>query len=357
MKMAAKTNVCNRSAHFWTEEETEYMLVHLKKLNILKFMDGRKTRNGNLFKKVQERMASAGYMRTSEQIRVRWKHIKQAYLNAKKNSQAGDHATVTGSFPGILDELLGHRPPSQASEALNTGCTPPGSESTSGGVDVFVETMEELMPKTVESSSSSSLSSPESQEYETASTALESERTTTPAFLERVGTPVARRTETRGQRCKERQKSWMEGIRQRQDQESSESASRGEVYSDIQLQPVSLLSQHSCSVMDPRREAFVSYVRASLKDLEEEVYDDLENDIYQIIRSHKQRDKQKKTSQATLQVSSPPGSYASALQSSGQTQQQPPPTVTLLQSRGTLVTSQLGQIKTENDNNVNVYVL
>ena len=38
-------------------------------LNILKFTDGRKTRNGDLFKKVARKMEEAGFTRTPEQVR------------------------------------------------------------------------------------------------------------------------------------------------------------------------------------------------------------------------------------------------------------------------------------------------
>jgi len=65
------------STHFWTDEQTQFMLNQLKELNILKFMDGRKTRNGELFKKVARKMEEAGFPRTPEQVRIRWKNVCQ----------------------------------------------------------------------------------------------------------------------------------------------------------------------------------------------------------------------------------------------------------------------------------------
>ncbi|XP_029352781.1 uncharacterized protein LOC115038088 [Echeneis naucrates] len=108
-KSAAKT-------HFWSDTETEFMLGQLKELNILKYMDGRKTRNGNLFKKVAERMDGEGFERTPEQVRVRWKHLKQAYYNAKKPNRASGPGPDSGPHADILEELLGCRPSSQTGE-------------------------------------------------------------------------------------------------------------------------------------------------------------------------------------------------------------------------------------------------
>lgn len=98
----------SKSFHFWTTEETEFMLSQLKDLNILKYIDGRKTRNGKLFKQVAELMDDAGFKRTSEQVRVRWKHLKQTYYNASKNNQ------VNGPYCEIMKELLGRRALSEA---------------------------------------------------------------------------------------------------------------------------------------------------------------------------------------------------------------------------------------------------
>lgn len=102
--------------HFWTDEETDFMLNQLKELNILKYMDGRKTRNADLFKKVAEQMDEGGFKRTPEQIRVRWKHVKQAYYNARKQNSTSGHSAVSCPHSDILEELLGRRPLSQAVE-------------------------------------------------------------------------------------------------------------------------------------------------------------------------------------------------------------------------------------------------
>ena len=98
------------TTHFWTEEQTEFMLNVLKELNILKFMDGRKTRNGELFKKVALKMVEAGFPRTPEQIRSRWKNVKKAFFRAKRDNGVSGRGRTTCPFYDVIDDLLGSRP-------------------------------------------------------------------------------------------------------------------------------------------------------------------------------------------------------------------------------------------------------
>ena len=100
--------------HFWTDEQTQFMLNQLKELNILKFLDGRKTRNGDLFKKVARKMEEAGFPRTPEQVRIRWKNVKKAYLSAKRDNGTSGRGRTLWPFFDLLDELLGSRSLSQA---------------------------------------------------------------------------------------------------------------------------------------------------------------------------------------------------------------------------------------------------
>ncbi|XP_072314095.1 uncharacterized protein [Eucyclogobius newberryi] len=102
-----------RNGHFWKEDETVLMLTLLKELNILKYMDGRKTRNGDLFKKVAEQLRDGGFTRTTEQIRIRWKHLKKTYFLAQKNKTTSGRGRVVCPFGDALEELLGPRPLSQ----------------------------------------------------------------------------------------------------------------------------------------------------------------------------------------------------------------------------------------------------
>lgn len=109
--------------HFWSDEETIFMLQQLKELNILKYLDGRKTRNGKIFIKTSERLNEAGFIRTAEQVRVRWKHLKHNYHNVKKT----DEYNRVWPFCDILEELLGNNILSKAGDhdvdiGLNSDC-------------------------------------------------------------------------------------------------------------------------------------------------------------------------------------------------------------------------------------------
>uniref|UniRef100_A0A4W5KSX0 Pyrroline-5-carboxylate reductase n=1 Tax=Hucho hucho TaxID=62062 RepID=A0A4W5KSX0_9TELE len=73
--------------YFWDSEETEYMLKALRELDIAKHLDGRKVRNLKLFKVAEKRMKQAGYHRSIDQIRHRWKVLKTSYYSWNNNQQ------------------------------------------------------------------------------------------------------------------------------------------------------------------------------------------------------------------------------------------------------------------------------
>lgn len=68
----------------WEVEETELFLEILKELDMKKCLDGRKNRNGKLFKVAHRRMTMAGYHRSVDQLKVRWKVLKSAYYKCKR---------------------------------------------------------------------------------------------------------------------------------------------------------------------------------------------------------------------------------------------------------------------------------
>ncbi|XP_072250702.1 uncharacterized protein [Leuresthes tenuis] len=174
----------SRPLHFWSDEETELMLYQLRDLNILKYMDGRKTRNGRLFKQVAEQMEEAGFKRTAEQIRVRWKHLKQAYYNAKKNNQISGSNPLSCTYSEILEELLGGQPLYRSVErGLDIGLIPSVSDSVLEAGDLE-GAAEEESPETVleldENSSESSEKIPTSQ----------MQSSSTPHFQRTTGNPT-----------------------------------------------------------------------------------------------------------------------------------------------------------------------
>ncbi|XP_061571681.1 uncharacterized protein LOC133425045 [Cololabis saira] len=101
--------------HFWSDEETRFLLRQMQELNILRFMDGRKSRNADLYKKIAREMAEAGFARTPEQLKIKWKNLRTAYITKNKNNRSGHDPASCPHF-AILDDLLGGRPLSQAGQ-------------------------------------------------------------------------------------------------------------------------------------------------------------------------------------------------------------------------------------------------
>ena len=61
--------------HFWSEEETNHFINIMKDMNILAFVDGRKYRDSEIYKKVNEKVREAEFVRTPDQIKRRWKTL------------------------------------------------------------------------------------------------------------------------------------------------------------------------------------------------------------------------------------------------------------------------------------------
>lgn len=68
----------------WDVKETELFLEILKELDMMKCLDGRKVRNNTLFKVAHRRMTAAGYRRSVDQLKFRWKLLKSAYYKCKR---------------------------------------------------------------------------------------------------------------------------------------------------------------------------------------------------------------------------------------------------------------------------------
>ena len=73
-------------------------------------LDGRKTRNTELFKKVHEKLSEAGVDRNVEQIRNRWKTLKAGYYKAKQHNSKSGYDPNNFPFFEPMDEIMGGRP-------------------------------------------------------------------------------------------------------------------------------------------------------------------------------------------------------------------------------------------------------
>lgn len=97
-----------RRRHFWGEEETDFLLQTLKEMDIDRYKDGRKRRNSLIFRKVYAKHKAAGFMRSCDQVKHRWKTLKSIYYKAKKRNISSSD----GAFKHFdtMEEIFGHRP-------------------------------------------------------------------------------------------------------------------------------------------------------------------------------------------------------------------------------------------------------
>ncbi|XP_051514560.1 uncharacterized protein LOC127418165 [Myxocyprinus asiaticus] len=97
-----------RSTHFWSEEETDFLLQTLKEMNIDRYKDGRKNRNSLIFRKVCAKHKQAGFVRSCDQVKHRWKTLKSIYYKAKKLNQTSSNAAF--KHFDTMEDIFGHRP-------------------------------------------------------------------------------------------------------------------------------------------------------------------------------------------------------------------------------------------------------
>ncbi|KAK2908359.1 hypothetical protein Q8A73_009432 [Channa argus] len=80
----------------WDVKETELFLEILKELDMKKCLDGRKVRNNTLFKVAHRRMTAAGYHRSVDQLKFRWKLLKSAYYKCKREPDSPTPIKIQG---------------------------------------------------------------------------------------------------------------------------------------------------------------------------------------------------------------------------------------------------------------------
>lgn len=80
----------------WDVKETELFLEILKELDMKKCLDGRKVRNNKLFKVAHRRMTAAGYHRSVDQLKFRWKLLKSAYYKCKREPHSPAPTKIQG---------------------------------------------------------------------------------------------------------------------------------------------------------------------------------------------------------------------------------------------------------------------
>lgn len=80
----------------WEVEETVLLLEILKELDIKNCLDGRKVRNTKLFRIAHRRLTAAGYHRSVDQLKFRWKSLKSAYYKFKRDPDSASQHKIHG---------------------------------------------------------------------------------------------------------------------------------------------------------------------------------------------------------------------------------------------------------------------
>lgn len=143
---------CGVKKQNWDVMETEVFLDILKKLDMRKYLDGRKVRNHTVFTVAYNKMFEAGYHRTVDQLKFRWKLLKSAYYKSKRDPHSSALNKIHGwrryekAMIAIMDaeqsvvsvEVNSDRNDSDG-EASSVHWTQPWEESTSQSPDAMGE--------------------------------------------------------------------------------------------------------------------------------------------------------------------------------------------------------------------------
>lgn len=90
----------------WNYREVLFMLNMIKERNFLILLNSKSFKAADMYLAVELGMKEAGFDKTAEEIKVKWKNLKFVYTNIKKNN-----TSVTDRWKYLyyeeLDELLG----------------------------------------------------------------------------------------------------------------------------------------------------------------------------------------------------------------------------------------------------------
>lgn len=96
------------------------MLSIIKNKEILRLLDGKRYRNGDIFKIVEEELKKRGFQKTVLQIRTKFKTLKAAYYKVKRHNNTSGADKLTCPFYEELDELLHVRPMCSLQNGVDT---------------------------------------------------------------------------------------------------------------------------------------------------------------------------------------------------------------------------------------------
>ncbi|XP_011689999.1 PREDICTED: zinc finger and SCAN domain-containing protein 29-like [Wasmannia auropunctata] len=111
---------CKKGAN-WTEGETRTFLELVTEKSILSIMDGKKHRHIEIFRMLVPEMQTRGYDKTAEQMKLKLKNLRTAYMKCKRDNNVSGAAPSTCPFYNELDVLYGSRPCALGSSSNQVG--------------------------------------------------------------------------------------------------------------------------------------------------------------------------------------------------------------------------------------------
>ncbi|XP_074524536.1 pyrroline-5-carboxylate reductase 3 isoform X1 [Halichoeres trimaculatus] len=131
----------------WDVKETELFLEILKELDMEKCLDGRKVRNTKIFKVAHRRMTAAGYHRSVDQLKFRWKLLKSAYYKGKREPSSHAPAKIQGwwRYEKTMVAIMESRHP-LVGAGVHTDRNDEGTEDSEGDGDVSVLPWQQTCP-------------------------------------------------------------------------------------------------------------------------------------------------------------------------------------------------------------------
>ncbi|XP_056234575.1 pyrroline-5-carboxylate reductase 3 isoform X1 [Seriola aureovittata] len=123
----------------WDVKETELFLEILKELDMKKCLDGRKVRNNKLFKVAHRRMTAAGYHRSVDQLKFRWKLLKSAYYKCKREPHSPAPTKIQGwwRYEKTMIAIMESRHPLVGAGVMNSDRNDEVTEDSDGEASIL----------------------------------------------------------------------------------------------------------------------------------------------------------------------------------------------------------------------------
>lgn len=105
--------------NLWRDLEVETLVSIIKEKHILQLLDGKQRRNKAIYESIEKDMKAKGFMRNSDQIRIKFKALKAEYNKVKRHNNTSGAQRITCPYYDILNEILHDRPVVQT-EGIDT---------------------------------------------------------------------------------------------------------------------------------------------------------------------------------------------------------------------------------------------